>query len=70
MRRSHWLPEKGWRHEGPLLLWGEQDGRAKPTVRAPRGGPWGKERLVRLRREKARGLDSVMGVGESAWELH
>lgn len=30
----------------------------------------GKERLVRLRREKARGLDSVMGVGESAWELH
>lgn len=30
----------------------------------------GKGRLVRLRRGKARGLDSAMGVGESAWELH
>lgn len=53
---------------------GQKHVRGKPSVRvgerSTMGRTIGEERLVRLRRGKARGLDSVMGVGESAWELH
>lgn len=53
---------------------GQRHVTARPMVRVGERSTTGRtvweERLVRLRRGKARGLDSVMGVGESAWELH
>lgn len=53
---------------------GQKHVRGKLSVRVGERSTMGRtiweERLVRLRRGKARGLDSVMGVGESAWELH
>lgn len=53
---------------------GQKRVKDKPVVRAGERSTMGRtvweKRLVRLRRGKARGLDSVMGVAESARELH
>lgn len=51
------------KREGPLLLWGEQDGRAKPMVRAPRGGLCGEREASEIKEGKSQGAGQCYGCG-------